>query len=120
MNSSNSHLKTLLAGLLLFSVGLSAYEQDITEKTYICKKKHVSYLALTSNNPSEGRAMWVMDYNDMLSDETYMLPIHDKKVYKNSKEINVFMTRHFGTKECVEVDVLSVEQEFERQSNLQK
>jgi len=111
-------MKKLLLSAILAS-SLMAMGQETIESLSICKSKNsnTTYLVTISDNETEGRAIWIDDYELLIGDyPTVLVPIHDKKSFKSPKEILQFMKKHFGSSSCIKADYDDVQKEIDRQA----
>lgn len=109
-------MKTLTSLILLTSV-LFGMGADTIESLTLCKNSKDTYLVTISNNETEGRAIWVDNYELLVGDvPTILIPIQNKKSFKTKTEISSFMTKHFGTSSCVKVSYEEVQKEIDRQT----
>ena len=88
--------------------------------THICKntKTDSTYLITISNNETEGRAIWIDNYDQLVGEDTnsILLPIHYKATFKHTTEISRFMKVHFGAPSCVKVSYEEVQKEIDNQT----
>jgi hypothetical protein len=108
-----------LASLVLGCSILFGMGADTVESLHICKntKTNSTYLVTISNNETEGRAIWIDDYDLLVGDfPTTLVPIQNKATFKHTTEISKFMKVHFGAPSCVKVSYEEVQKEIDRQT----
>ena len=106
-----------LASLILGCSILFGMGAETIESLTLCKNSKDTYLVTISNNETEGRAIWVDNYELLVGDyPTVLIPIQDKKSFKKMSEIKDFMKKHFGTSSCVKVSYEEVQKEIDRQT----
>ncbi len=109
-------MKKLL--LLTFTaISLMAMGQETIESLTICKSKDTTYLVTISENETEGRAIWIDNYELLVGDyPTVLVPIQDKKSFKKQPEIVQFMKKHFSASSCIKAEYETVQKEIDRQA----
>ena len=109
-----------LASLILGCSILFGMGADTIESLTLCKntKTGDTYLVTVSNNETEGRAIWIDNYDQLIGEDTnsILLPIQDKKSFKSTKQIQVFMSLHFGKVTCIKTTEESVQIELDKQT----
>lgn len=103
--------------LCVVVINMFAMGAETIESLNICKSKDYTYLVTVSNNETEGRAIWIDDYELLVGDyPTILIPIQDKKSFKSRKEITAFMKKHFGASSCIKTDYETVQKEIDKQA----
>ena len=109
-----------LASLILGCSILFGMGAETIESLTLCKntKTGDTYLVTVSNNETEGRAIWIDNYDQLIGEDTnsILLPIQGKKSFKTKAEISSFMSKHFGASSCVKVSYEEVQKEIDRQT----
>lgn len=106
-----------LSSLILGCSILFGMDADTIESLTLCKNSKDTYLVTISNNETEGRAIWVDNYELLVGDvPTILIPIQNKKSFKTKAEISSFMAKHFGASSCVKVSYEEVQKEIDRQT----
>jgi hypothetical protein len=110
----------VLASLVLGCSILFGMGADTVESLHICKntKTGSTYLVTVSDNETEGRAIWIDNYDQLVGENTnsILLPIHYKATFKHTTEISKFMKVHFGAPSCVKVSYEEVQKEIDNQT----
>ena len=92
--------------------------QDQVESLSLCKAKDTTYLVTITSNESEGRAIWIDDYELLIGDyEGHMIPIVDKNSFKTKKQIENWLKPHFGKVSCSPISYEDVQMEMDRQAD---
>ena len=109
-------MKTLASLILMASVCFGMGAETI-ESLHICKNSSDTYLVTISNNETEGRAIWIDHYDLLVGDyPSLLIPVQDKKSFKNVAEIKKFMGKHFGAGACMPISYDDVQKEIDRQT----
>ena len=105
----------LVLGLTSMLFGMGA---ETIESLSICKNSKMSYLVTVSNNDTEGRAIWIDDYNLLIGDfEGIMLPIVGKNTFKSRVELERWMKPHYGKVSCSPISYEEVQAEMDKQAD---
>ncbi|MDD2505173.1 MAG: hypothetical protein PHF21_02735 [Bacilli bacterium] len=105
--------------ILALSTGCFAMGSETIEQIALCRTKDVTYLVTISKNEEAGRAIWLDNWNDLMSQEnSYLVPIQNENSFKNIKDIKKWMNTMFKSTSCIKISKEDADIEYKRQSTI--
>jgi hypothetical protein len=113
--------KVQLLFVLALSTSCFAMGSETIEQLALCRTKDVNYLVTISKNEEAGRAIWLDNWNDLMSQEnSYLVPIQNENSFKNIKDIKKWMGTMFKSTSCIKISKEDADMEYKRQSTINK